>query len=284
MKDFIDFEKSLFGDNPVFLKGDINNLDFWVDRIVHFPSIRPFYLDHLLGYCQEWCQIEIFRARLLERAIIKCPVLIYRLYQNWVFHFNEIEPHLRVCSSCIPNYYFWREIPDFKNYIIIKRRPRGYNGGFFNLDNVDLMIQFGFLPSSIEYCLKYDDFEVLQVLLSQNIDKESAKWSPFEWSKEPKSLDFLSISGFFGSIRCFKHLLVSGYECKNDIRSFIVCSGNTELYHMSFDIIENSLNQIMNAAEFYRISFLEFLFENGTNIDSKNSIMISCFIMSRPFV
>ena len=62
------------------------------------------------------------------------------------------------------------------------------------------MIEYGFVPSSIEYCLKYD---AIDEFTDFNITNQEAKWN-----KKPKYLDLLSFSGYFGSIKCFKHIIM----------------------------------------------------------------------------
>jgi len=91
------------------------------------------------------------------------------------------------------------------------------------------MIEYGYLPSSIEYHLKYDAIDSF-INMYDLIPK--AKWSPFEWSNKPEYLDLLSFARFFGSIKCFKHLLMKGFEIKENVLSMVVCSGCFDLFHL----------------------------------------------------
>ena len=84
------------------------------------------------------------------------------------------------------------------------------------------------MPSSIECILKYD---VIDDLVGFNISKGEAKWSLFEWSMKPQHLDLLSFSVFFGSIKCFKHLLMNGFEINDKVISMVVRGGCLDIFH-----------------------------------------------------
>jgi len=43
MKQFLSFEESLYGDDVCFNPVDIENVDFWVEKIVKLPIFRPFF-------------------------------------------------------------------------------------------------------------------------------------------------------------------------------------------------------------------------------------------------
>lgn len=61
----------------------------------------------------------------------------------------------------------------------------------------------------IEYCLKND---VINEYTYFNITNQEAKWS-----KKPKYFDLLSFSGYFGSIKCFKHLIMKCFEINDHL-------------------------------------------------------------------
>ena len=182
-------------------------MEFCVDRTLIFPRIRPHHLEKAVFFSAEHIHIREYRERLLEKSN-ECPVLIYRLYKRGYIIFEEMERFLKKSDCFLLSYYFRKEIDDFGNFIETKQRPSDIDDAFLaNSDEIDKMIEYGFLPKSIEYCLKYDVFE--EIANFEILNQES-KWSPFEWSNKPDFLDYLSISGFFGSIRCFKHLLMNG--------------------------------------------------------------------------
>jgi len=267
-------ENHLYG-GTIYESGILCDVEFLVDRIIKLPELRPFEIEKAVRLCVEHCKNSDFRQQLLEKTFF-CPFLIHRLYGMGVFHFSEIFPNLSDRISFVQSFYFRKEITDFEHYIMNKIRPYDINPDVFkNDDDVDLYIKFGFLPSSIEYCLKYDDISIFRDL-SIN-ERKLCTWSPFEWSRKPQYLDLLSFSGFFGSIHCFKFLLLNGYQIDDRVKSIIVCSGSSELFHFCHQKNCMILQGLFNAARFCRKDMLSFFIDNGAYINSKdNAINIWC--------
>ena len=190
------------------------------------------------------------------------------MFKRGLFVFNEIEPFLRRKDTFLLCYYFRKEIDNFSDFLKNKDKPDSFNRSFFeNTDHIDQMIEFGFFPSSIGYYLKYD---IIDDFVESNILNQKVKWSPFEWSYKPKYLDLLSFSGFFGSIKCFKHLLMKGFKINNNVLSMVVCSGCIDLFHLCKVQQYLSTDIVCRASEFCHISLLVFMLENGSDINSKN--------------
>jgi len=129
---------------------------------------------------------------------------------------------------------------------------------FINDQDIDILIEFGFLPSSIENYLKYDDIDTFKGHLSYIIDSkiDIAVWSPFEWSNKLKNHDYLAFSGFFGSIDCFKLLLMNGYVINDSVSCLVVCSGNPDLFHLCNEGVSNLLDHINYSSEYFQLSIL----------------------------
>jgi len=263
MEDKISFERFLFGEGNEIR---INDMEFCVDRIIELPKIRPHKLERAVRLSTEYCKLADFRRKLLEKSI-ECPILIYQLYKRGVLVFGEIKPFLRNGNTFLIRYYFRKEIEDFYSFIKNKSKPYGIDESFFENENdMDQLIEYGFLPSSIEYCLKYD---VIDSLLNMDFNQK-AKWSPFEWSNKPEYLDLLSFSGFFGSIKCFKHLLMKGLEINENVLSMVVCGGCFDLFHICQGQDFLTLNLVCKVSEFFHLPLLDFMIENGADIISKD--------------
>jgi len=262
MEEKVSFERFLFGDgNEIF----IDNMEFCVDRIVILPKIRPHQLDKAVRLSIVYCQIADFQQKLLKKSN-ECPVLIYQLYKRGVFVFEEIEPFLCLRDTFLLCYYFRKEIKDFDSFIKNKPKPYDIDESFLdNEDEIDKLIEYGNLPSSIEYCLKYDVFDDLAVFDKLN---QEAKWSPFEWSYKPKYRDFLSFAGFFGSIKCFKHLLMNGFEINKNVLSMVVCSGCLDIFHLGQQF--SSIECLCKASEFFHLPLVFFMIENGSDLNTKD--------------
>jgi len=98
---------------------------------------------------------------------------------------------------------------------------------------------------------------------------QEAKWSPFEWSFKPEYLDLISFAGFFGSIKCFKHLLMKGFEINDNVLSMVVCSGCFDLFHLCQDEKFLTPNHVCKASVFFHLPLIIFLIENGGDINEK---------------
>jgi len=261
MEEKISFENFLFGDGNEII---IDDVEFCVDRIIALPKIRPHNLEKAVTISVDYCKSTDFQRKLLEKSK-KCPVLIYQLYKRGVFVFEEIEPFLKNDSTFLLSYYFRKEIKDFDSFIKSKSKPNDIDESFFENENdIDQMVEYGFIQSSIEYCLKYD---VIDELVGFDNLNQEAKWSPFEWSYQPQYLDLLSFAGFFGSIKCFKHLLMKEFVINDDVLSMVVCSGSFDLFHICQGQQLLRPNLVGKASEFFHLQFLVFMNENGVSIN-----------------
>jgi len=265
MEALIDLESFLYGDEVEAIN-EIVDVDFWVDRLITLPHLRPDKLDQAVRLCLSFCENQNFKNKVLKK-MNKCPVLIYRLFQRGVLLFEEIEPYLTIEKSYILHVYFRKFIKDFGNIIYKMDKPNDFDEDLLEQDEkVDLLIQFGFLPSSLEYCLKYDDLGVFNDLDNKN--EINVKWSPFEWARKPESLDILSFAVYFGSIKCFKHLIMKGYKIDDNARSLSVCCGSFDIFHICNEKPNYFPALLCKASEYYRMSLIAFLLENGVEINT----------------
>jgi len=273
MEEKTSFELFLYEDQNEII---IEDMEFCVDRIVVFPKIRPHKLEKVVNLSMKYCQIEEFRQKILEKSI-KCPVLIYHLYKRGILDFGEIEPFISNEESLLLCYYFRKEINEFEKFIQDKYAPYDYDDSFLeNQSDIDQLIEYGFSPSSIEYCLKYD---VIDDLIRFNQLNHEVKWSPFEWSSKPEYHDLLSVSGFFGSINCFKYLLMKGFEINDKVTSMVVCGGSLDLYHLCQGQKLIKPNLACMASEFFHLPLLVFMIENGADMNSNTEdVYFFCFM------
>jgi len=278
MEEKISFESFLFGEGNEIR---INDIEFCVDRIIELPKIRPHQLDKAVDLSIEYCNLADFRRKLLENSD-KCPVLIYQLFKKGILVFEEIEPFLSHRDTFLLCYYFRKEIKDFESFIGIKFKPSGIDESFFeNEYYMDQLIEYGYLQSSNEYCLKYD---VLDDLLNIDNLNQEAKWSPFEWSNKPEFLDLLSFSGFFGSIKCFKHLLMKGFEINEYVLSMVVCGGSFDLFHLCHGQHYLAPKLVCKASEFFHLPLLVFMIEIGNDINSKTKDVELLYLVGLLFI
>lgn len=281
MEECILFDESLFGDEPVFKKVPVSDLNFWVSRLVSFPSYRPMFLAEIVELCKEYCLDPVFRKSFLENAWKRKSVLVHRLYQKGFLEFSEIKPFFNIESDYKMCYYFQNELDDFENMIKGKKIPDDYIKHYFSdLSQINELIMFGYPRNSVEYCLKYDDVDTLINLLSNpGFEKcTKAKLSPFEWSICPSSMSFLPVAGHYGSIKCFKHLLFNGHMIDADVCQSVTFGGSTELFHLCFNSSNDMSVFCSYAAKASRFSILRYFLENNISLNSKNDrILIPSF-------
>jgi len=264
MEERFSFEAFLFRNgNEIF----IDDLEFCVNRIVMLPKIRPHQLEKAVKLSVQYCKWSDFRQKLLEKSN-ECPILIYQLHKRGILVFGEIKPFLNGTGTFLLSYCFRKEIEDFESFMENKYKPYDFDESFFENDNyIDQLIEYGFHPSSIEYCLKYDVIDDFAVV--DNLNHE-ARWSPFEWSFRPEYLDLLSFAGFFGSIKCFKHLFIKGFEINENVVSMVICSGCFDLFHICQGQQSIKPNLVCKASEFFHLPLIVFMIENGADIFGKN--------------
>jgi len=278
MEEKVSFEEYLFGEGKEII---INDIEFCVDRIIELPKIRPHQLEKAVRISIEYCKLPAFRQKLLENPN-KCPVMVYQLYKRGVLVFGEIKPFLSNKDSFMLCYYFRKEIKDFESFIKSKSKPHYVDVSFLENENdIDKLIEYGYLQSSIEYCLKYD---VIDDLVGFDKLNHEARWSPFEWSVRPEYLDLLSFAGFFCSIKCFKHLLMKGFEINAKALSMVVCGGCFDLFHLCQSQGFLTPNHVCKASEFFHLPLLVFMIENGSDINSKNSYIEFLYLIGLLFI
>jgi len=273
----IQYENMLYGDNAEFFALDIVDIDFWIDKITHLPRYRPFLLNNVIKLCEEYIQNPLFKSKLLTMSLKLCPVIIYRLFMRGIYLFDEIFEELDTFhrTAC---FYFRELIPmDHKLYHKMQKSP---DFALINTENnktVEMMIEYGFLPGTIEYSLKYDDIECLTRHSSSfNISNGiKAQWCIFEWAEMPRFLDFLSFAGYYGSIQCFKYLLINGFEINSCVSQNVACGGCFDLVHMCLKFDHDDSQMIRMASHFCRFSILKYFVENGADININNEINIS---------
>jgi len=278
MEKYTEFEDYLYGDNDITQDFEIFDADFCAEHLARLPTLRPFSLEKSFRLCCKFCENEQFRELLLKKSSYYCPLLLYRLYKHGIYEIMKI---LLTKGSFVSLYYFRKRIDDFENKI--KKIPKMYQLEQSILEDdweMDLLIEYGFSPSSIEYCMKYDDIDAFKqkIIYSSEILNQQAQWSPLEWSRDPKVYDFLSFSAYFGSINCFRHMLMNGWVINEKTNCISVCSGNTDLFHLCNQNVFDYSEHFCLASEFNRKSFLYFLVEKGINVDSKNSENFSALL------
>jgi len=266
------FEESLMSLPPVDEPRGIIDYEFLADRLACIPLFRPFLLNRVIGICHEYCKIYEFNRALLRNSLVLSPVIAHRLFKMGDFSIDDIIKDIEANISGLKLFYFRKyhqRIEDIIQETILKGFSFEYDF-LGNISNIDLMIEYGFCPTSIEYCLKYDQIDDLQELLSgiSTLSEYQAQWNPFEWSLRPRCLDLLSFSGYFGSIKCFRVLLMKGYCLNSDVFDSVVCCGSSDLIQMCLSPLYDLKDYIFSASKYCHLSLLKFCIEQRVDVNS----------------
>jgi len=273
MKDQIAFESMIFREKPDFNYMECDDIDFMTRIFVQYPKIRPLNYSQFVAFSLNYMSIEELRIKILEKGIDSCPSLIYRLFLKGVFAISEVEEAILLSQKKYHYLFFKKYIVDCSPFIpefdIVIDSKEEDMWKYDEYPELQLLIDYGFLPSSIEYCLKYDDIERLKSLSNRVSKQNVCMWNPFEWSNKPSHMDFLSFSSFFGSIQCFRFLLLMGYQLNDFVPSNAVCSGNFNIFYLCepFKIAKGLFHK---AAEYFWVSFAKLFLEEGLLIDEKD--------------
>lgn len=253
----------LFGCTPSFDNLPIVDNDFLIGKLIVFPLLRPHFLEQLVVFCKGLMNNRDFKDNFVHKAVSECPVLIQRMYQCGFFDFQEINELIHQSGKIIYCYYFYNHL---KDQIGMFHRENNIEYSYFEQECLyDELIQYGYPRISSEFSMKYDDLSSLIQLETYNTI-EYAKWSPFEWSERPNSLDVLSFCGIFGSIKCFKYFLENGYSINKSITENVICGGSFDLVHLCLPFIPINDGFVIKATKFYRKLLIDYFMEEGYDI------------------
>ena len=83
-----------------------------------------------------------------------------------------------------------------------------------------------------------DNLELFQQLLADNSDEGKNQvfdielFSPFNFYFNRKEVNRMELAALFGSIKCFKYLMINGDEINEETCKFAVAGGNFEIIHL----------------------------------------------------
>ena len=184
-------------------------------------------------------------------------------------------------SLSLALYYFIQYIPDYLSFIELFNLKKLINIKLFSYikpfpsfanpwddndyQNLDNLIKYGFKKGSIEYSLKYDNIEQLEEFDRNPTFSFDQKlnWSPFEWSQKPRSTLMLDFCCYFGSIKCFKFLLVNGCRISGFTLYNAICSGSTELINLCSDSLRENDLSLYYSSKYCHMSIMEWLACSG---------------------
>ena len=258
-------------EDPYFCK-------FFIHQICFFCTIRPFVYDSFYLMIKNILNSNFssnFKNELLIISLDLIPKFIRDLYYSNYYNFEEIFKVLKKCKFILPFYYFYYEIPDIDSFINkfnsnddIKNK---FNDIINNNLNLDDFYQYGWDSNSIIYFIKFDDLEKLQKNTIDNFNWiENFEWSIFEYLTKPSSINLLNIAARFGSLNCFKFILLQNFSIDNNTIISSIYSNNIDLIDLTLKSeihVENILSHCVLSLDlnlFEKFKFYEDL--NDTNL------------------
>lgn len=209
------------------------------------------------NYLKDFSYMEDYFKEVITKALYHRPKEILSLCNLYYILFSD--------SS--------QEIEDIllNSFFNIKRT--GKNEGIFKSFS-DLRDIFD--KDSIGYYLRYDLIENIQnksfeILKSRepkefSYTKEDVTIStfPLEISNTGLSSEMIDVAAFFGSINCFKFLLLNGQKITDNTFSCSIRSGNLELIKLCKNIVPSlKVNDLTYAIEYRRNEIADWILENN---------------------
>jgi len=269
LKEDLLIQEKIFGYNED--KIESGDCDWIAYNLVRFARIRPFDLDYLTKLCLKYGTDSSFDAEIqkyiLKRGLVKCPKIIHCLYCKGLFSFEDIKRELEKSNNFMPYFYFFNHFDNLRTQIerFWKYSECRSNFKLLETQGSDFfyqLIKYGCPVDSIQYYLKYDDVDGLSRIVSNPGFNHNSpiKFSSFEWAYSRIKLNSLGFAAYFGSIKCFKKLIM-------DSCSVIVpITRNLEILHICDQIgIPKSQDLMRNAAILYDKDLLQWLYDPNCN-------------------
>ena len=257
-----------------------------------FNYLQESYLnneDFLLFIIKEICYVSQIRYKmipvltLLSKLIIKSKKceklfvtttlnleanhLLYSLYINKLISLQSIEENQKLFSKQAKLFFS----PFIKSSVAQEDDDLAEEIDNFDFDEHHKMILNGWKEGSIGYSLKNDDFDTLQSTLSKNPNfqlEKPIKWSDYENYFEYKWKTPLSLAALYGSISCFKYLILNNCQINEDVFCSAIKGGNLEIIRICQQNVEDRILKNYTAcydaaSKFRRMDVFEWLLTQG---------------------
>lgn len=238
MQEYVNIQDFIYNSDIVSLESLCFTDDLNMSReIVVFVKTRPMKIGLALDLCAGLIKkSEIFKDFLIMQSMIRCPIIFYKLFEMGYISFPCIEPYILEYKSLLPSLYFFSHISDIKiikNFRDVENVYRKYPEIWNNNPTLlNELINFGFPLNSIEYIIKYDDCGNLKNRIDMELKDYKIEWSPFEWSYQCRSSCLLGFAAHFGSLRCFRLLMLNGFVVNDFVIMESIFGGSFDIVHL----------------------------------------------------
>jgi len=268
---YIDFEDHLFGSNPVIKYYEQIDHSYLFLALSFANTVRPFVMEDTIDFILRlpFDKQEVLHH--LDICVKMCPALVFFLYKKGYLCLDEIvEKSIRLNSPRL-KLYFYGTFPDVIQSLYLKNSTISIlfkNYPLMNDEEMEFVFSHGFPKSSIEFLIKYDLIADLQ---NNCLIPDNLCWNPFEWTIKTEMTSPLNFAAHFGSIKCFKYLLMSGLKILPNIEKCVVFGGNYDIFHIA---INNGIkfNSSVNFVLFAQYELMQFI--NSRSHDKNNAIFL----------
>lgn len=228
------------------------NYDELIANIIKFSDIRSHNqiryakLSKLLNDSLE----DTFHETLLHRATNK---FLRRLFLEKCFSIDEIKEK---CKKNPLQYFFFA--PEL-GVDFLDRNRWEFKFAFHEYNKIissdwkkyNEYLDYGYEIGSLEYVIKYDKLEDLRNLSTNpkfNFNLEIRNSSFESFFRGP----LISFAAYFGSVNCFRYLLLNKAKIDEDTCAYAARGGNLEIIHLCMQNGGKFIEALNAAAEFHR--------------------------------
>lgn len=253
--------------------------------------LLPFIVDKLLAsFALNSCNCS-FIYILFSRGIIQKEILIRKIL--------AILDQFDISCSYGPNIlmeniflWFLPEIielkPDIKKYSSFFSTKKD-NVMIFYYDKIDLykkMRENGEPNDEITKSMRYDDIDSFKDLVSYHLDHLSKYFVPFNIYENyvPNgSTSYINYAAAYGSIKCFKYMLLNHVDVDESTFSFAVYGGNIEIIkiveqHLNNTELENKNDNLILTIIKHQNNLFDWIYEQKYLENDQNSDLLNLFV------
>ena len=154
---------------------------------------------------------------------------------------------------------YWND--PFRDLFLINYKELSKN----DLELHKRLVHEGVNPSNIVKAIRRDDVEKLQEISSQNKFDFNQTIEPSLYERfsfvNKRNVSLIDYAAFFGSIKCFKFLLLNGSDLKNSGK-FAVAGGNLEIIKLCEQNHSSFEGSCEAAIEFHRNDIFQYIYDN----------------------
>ncbi|EAY06524.1 hypothetical protein TVAG_358140 [Trichomonas vaginalis G3] len=289
INNLLDPKNNLSRAHLLFIARDILILIKKRDKIIHLYAQIIKYIDESIKDTSGLLKTAIFEGIQIESqeekphaAAFKLPCVLYGLN---MYDYNKIISLLKFPKISKVNYlilfsFFASHIKRYHYFeFLYKIDPQYQKDQIFNhllnkeFEIVNNYTSYGCMPDTLQYILKYDIVEKLQMQNNFDLNKD-LEISYFETSDiQESSLDSLKYAAFFGSVNCYNYLSKILPKKQSSETNNWIESHNIDYYAIgggNYEIIKSIPSETLNiidilpiAASSRRFSIFEWLFQNN---------------------